>query len=64
MVALVFERLGVQFEARDNDVFVPAGQSLTIVPDIGGAVPAIKDAPWPGFPAASRTLPGRAFPLT
>ncbi len=51
MVALVFERLGVRFEARGNDVFVPAGQSLTIVPDIGGAVPAIKDAPWPGFPA-------------
>jgi len=51
MVSLVFERLGVRFEARGNDVFVPAGQSLTIVPDIGGAIPAIKDAPWPGFPA-------------
>ncbi len=51
MVALVFERLGVRFEVRGNDVFVPAGQSLTIVPDIGGAIPAIKDAPWPGFPA-------------
>lgn len=51
MVALVFERLGVRFEVRGNDVFVPAGQSLTIVPDIGGAIPSIKDAPWPGFPA-------------
>mgnify|MGYP000176756498 CR=1 FL=1 len=51
MVALVFERLGVRFEARGNDIFVPAEQSLTIVPDIGGAIPSIYDAPWPGFPA-------------
>ncbi len=51
MVSLVFERLGVRFEARGDDVFVPAEQSLTIVPDIGGAIPSIKNAPWPGFPA-------------
>ena len=51
MVGLVFDRLGVRFEARGNDVFVPAGQSLTIAPDIGGAVPTIYDAPWPAFPA-------------
>ncbi|MDY6876070.1 MAG: UDP-N-acetylglucosamine 1-carboxyvinyltransferase [Chloroflexota bacterium] len=50
MVALVFERMGVRFEPRGNDVFVPAGQSLTIIPDIGGAIPSIDDAPWPGFP--------------
>jgi UDP-N-acetylglucosamine 1-carboxyvinyltransferase len=24
---------------------------MKVVPDIGGAVPAIYDAPWPGFPA-------------
>ena len=51
MVGLVFERLGVHFEARGNDVFVPAEQRLTISPDIGGAVPTIYDAPWPAFPA-------------
>jgi UDP-N-acetylglucosamine 1-carboxyvinyltransferase len=51
MVGLVFERLGVHFEARGNDVFVPAGQPLTISPDIGGAIPTIYDAPWPAFPA-------------
>ena len=51
MVGLIFERLGVRFEARGNDVFVPAEQPLTIVPDIGGAIPTIYDAPWPGFPA-------------
>ncbi len=51
MVGLTFERLGVQFEARGQDIFVPAGQPLTIVSDIGGAIPSIADAPWPGFPA-------------
>ncbi|MEE9616431.1 MAG: UDP-N-acetylglucosamine 1-carboxyvinyltransferase, partial [Anaerolineae bacterium] len=51
MVSLVFERLGVRFETRGNDVFVPAEQSLTIASDIGGTIPSIADAPWPGFPA-------------
>jgi UDP-N-acetylglucosamine 1-carboxyvinyltransferase len=51
MVELVFERLGVRFEARGQDVFVPTEQPLTIVPDIGGAIPSVHDAPWPGFPA-------------
>jgi UDP-N-acetylglucosamine 1-carboxyvinyltransferase len=51
MVELVFERLGVRFEARGQDVFVPAEQPLTIIPDIGGAIPSVHDAPWPGFPA-------------
>jgi len=51
MVKLVFNRLGVQFEARGNDVFVPADQPLRIKPDAGGAIPSIYDAPWPGFPA-------------
>ncbi|MEA3342208.1 MAG: UDP-N-acetylglucosamine 1-carboxyvinyltransferase, partial [Chloroflexota bacterium] len=51
MVSMVFKRLGVRFEVRGQDIFVPADQSLTIVPDAGGAIPSIADAPWPGFPA-------------
>ena len=51
MIGLAFGRMGVRFEAQGNDVFVPAGQPLTIAPDIGGAVPEIFDAPWPGFPS-------------
>lgn len=50
MVALVFERLGVVWEVRGSDVFVPASQSLTITPDLGGRIPVIKAQPWPGFP--------------
>jgi UDP-N-acetylglucosamine 1-carboxyvinyltransferase len=48
---MVFERLGVVFEARGQDVFVPREQPLEIVPDIGGAIPSVYDAPWPAFPA-------------
>jgi UDP-N-acetylglucosamine 1-carboxyvinyltransferase len=51
MIRLVFERLGVKFEARGEDVVVPRGQSLTMIPDLGGAIPKIDDAPWPAFPA-------------
>jgi UDP-N-acetylglucosamine 1-carboxyvinyltransferase len=50
MIRIVFERLGVHTEVRGDDVFVPASQPLGIVDDIGGAVPKIDDAPWPGFP--------------
>ena len=51
MTQLMFDRLGVRWEARGQDVFVPRGQSLTVVPDLGGAIPKIDDSPWPGFPA-------------
>lgn len=50
MVALVFERLGVEWEVRDHDIFVPTNQRLTITPDLGGRIPVIKAQPWPGFP--------------
>jgi UDP-N-acetylglucosamine 1-carboxyvinyltransferase len=50
MIRMAFERLGVNFEVRGEDVFVPAGQSLAVVDDMGGAVPKIDDSPWPGFP--------------
>ncbi|HRU94959.1 MAG TPA: UDP-N-acetylglucosamine 1-carboxyvinyltransferase, partial [Anaerolineae bacterium] len=51
MIKMVFERLGVTFELRGEDVFVPAEQSRVIAPDMGKAIPTIKDAPWPAFPA-------------
>ena len=51
MILMTFERLGVMAEVRGDDLFVPAEQSLEIVPDMGGAIPSISDAPWPAFPA-------------
>ncbi len=50
MVGLIFERLGVVFERRGDDVFVPASQPLTVIPDLGNRIPIIKAQPWPGFP--------------
>ncbi|MBN1178214.1 MAG: UDP-N-acetylglucosamine 1-carboxyvinyltransferase [Anaerolineae bacterium] len=51
MVRYVFERLGVRIEVDGDDVLVPADQSLAVMPDMGGAIPTIADAPWPAFPA-------------
>ncbi len=51
MIRIVYERLGLSFEVRGDDIFVPAEQSLQIEPDMGGAIPTIADAPWPAFPA-------------
>jgi len=46
----VYERLGVTWETRGADIFVPARQSLTITPDLGNRIPIIKAQPWPAFP--------------
>ena len=51
MTRMIYKRLGVTFEVRGDDIFVPAKQKLVIEPDMGGAIPSIADAPWPAFPA-------------
>lgn len=51
MIRHVFSRLGVEIEVDGEDVVVPAEQPMEVVPDIGGAIPTIADAPWPAFPA-------------
>jgi len=51
MILQVYSRLGVEVVAQGNDLLVPANQALEITHDLGGAVPKIDDAPWPGFPA-------------
>ena len=51
MILQIYSRLGVEVVAQGNDLLVPAGQSLAITHDLGGAVAKIDDAPWPGFPA-------------
>jgi UDP-N-acetylglucosamine 1-carboxyvinyltransferase len=50
MVAQVFERLGVVWEEDGEDIRVAAGQSMTVVPDLGNRIPIIKAQPWPAFP--------------
>ncbi len=51
MIRHVFSRLGVEVQVDGEDVVVPEEQPLEVVPDIGGAIPSIADAPWPAFPA-------------
>lgn len=50
---LAFSRLGIVFEASADgqDILVPKDQPLRVAADLGGAIPKIEDAPWPGFPA-------------
>lgn len=50
MTKLAFGKLGIYWEQSGTTIRVPAGQSLRVVPDLGGVIPKIDDAPWPGFP--------------
>ncbi len=50
MIRFVFGRLGVEWETNGDDIFVPKEQRLTIEADLGGAIPEIKEMPWPAFP--------------
>jgi UDP-N-acetylglucosamine 1-carboxyvinyltransferase len=51
MTAQVFNRLGVEWQVEDErDIIVPANQTLTIIPDLGNAIPEIKTNVWPAFP--------------
>ena len=51
MAKLAFGRLGIRWETSGEDIHVPAGLDMKVVSDLGGMIPKIDDAPWPGFPA-------------
>lgn len=50
MIRLALGKLGVRWEEAGDDVVVPGGQTLAVVPDLGGAIPEIKTNVWPAFP--------------
>jgi UDP-N-acetylglucosamine 1-carboxyvinyltransferase len=50
MTRIAFSKLGIHWERDGSSIRVPGGQSLRVVPDMGGMIPKIDDAPWPGFP--------------
>jgi len=50
MIRATYARMGIDFEIQGDDLFVPTGQAMEIRDDMGGAVPKVDDAPWPGFP--------------
>ena len=50
-IKLAFNKLGIRWEIEGTSLTVPAQQSLKVNCDLGGMIPKIDDAPWPGFPA-------------
>jgi UDP-N-acetylglucosamine 1-carboxyvinyltransferase len=50
MIAMVFRRLGVEWQVHGEDLFVPAEQKLVVETDLGDAIPEISVMPWPAFP--------------
>jgi UDP-N-acetylglucosamine 1-carboxyvinyltransferase len=51
MTKIAFNKLGIHWETDGNTIRVPAGQNMRVMADLGGMIPHIDDAPWPGFPA-------------
>ena len=49
MTRLAFGKLGVRFEDRGDDIYVPADQEMVIQNGMNGGMAKIHDAPWPGF---------------
>lgn len=48
-IPMVFKRLGIKLERREDDIFIPAQESYEIETFIDGSIMTIADAPWPGF---------------
>jgi len=51
MIRIVLRRLGVVWETENNDIVIPAEQTLNVEPDLGDAIPVISVMPWPAFPS-------------
>jgi UDP-N-acetylglucosamine 1-carboxyvinyltransferase len=45
----VFRKLGIKFEKRGDDIYIPEQESYEIQNYIDGSVLTVSDAPWPGF---------------
>lgn len=49
LIPRVFQKLGINLERRDDDIFIPEQDSYEIQNFIDGSILTISDAPWPGF---------------
>jgi len=47
---IAFGKLGISWMHEGNTLHVPAVQEMEVNCDLGGMIPKIDDAPWPGFP--------------
>jgi UDP-N-acetylglucosamine 1-carboxyvinyltransferase len=50
MSRLSFAKLGIRWEIEGSNLHMEPGQALKVNCDLGGIIPKIDDAPWPGFP--------------
>ena len=44
-----FARMGIRFEQRGDDIYIPTQESYSIESFIDGSIMTIADAPWPGL---------------
>lgn len=51
MTKIAFAKMGIYWETDGSTIRIHSGQELRVMPALGGSVPKIDDAPWPGFPA-------------
>jgi UDP-N-acetylglucosamine 1-carboxyvinyltransferase len=49
MIPHAFSRLGIKFEQKGNDLFIPAQDHYEIDTFMDGSIMTIADAPWPGL---------------
>jgi UDP-N-acetylglucosamine 1-carboxyvinyltransferase len=47
---IAFGKLGIAWAQGHDTIHVPKNQTLEVNCDLGGMIPKIDDAPWPGFP--------------
>ncbi|ACU03649.1 MULTISPECIES: UDP-N-acetylglucosamine 1-carboxyvinyltransferase [Pedobacter] len=45
----VFKKLGIKFELKGDDIYIPSQKHYVIESFIDGSMLTISDAPWPGF---------------
>jgi UDP-N-acetylglucosamine 1-carboxyvinyltransferase len=49
IIPAIFQRLGIQMEFRDDDIFIPAQERYQIETFLDGSTMTVADSPWPGF---------------
>lgn len=49
-IRLSFGKLGIHWEIEGDELHLSAMQPMKVNTDLGGMIPKIDDAPWPGFP--------------
>ncbi len=50
MVKMGFAKLGIHWETDGSSIHIAPLQPMKVSSDLGGMIPKIDDAPWPGFP--------------